>query len=109
MVRYLITLNSVSFGSNLVNFMIATENINNLFDNSFSFFRMGDKKKSELNGFQIMSFNARLFNHYRWIENDSIPFATENFFKKNIPDVLSIQEYHGDYEYLLNNYKNIYF
>ena len=79
-----------------------------LFYNSFSFFRMGDKKKSELNGFQIMSFNARLFNHYKWIENDSIPFATEKFFKKNIPDVLSIQEYHGDYQYLLNNYKNKY-
>jgi hypothetical protein len=53
-----------------------------------------------------MSFNARLFNHYNWIKKDSIPFHINKLFEMEKPDVLSIQEYHEEYQYLLKDYKN---
>jgi len=67
---------------------------------------MGDKDVSNRDGFHIMSFNARLFNHYNWIENNNIPLNTKEFIFNNKPDLLAIQEYHGDYQHLLDGFKN---
>ena len=53
-----------------------------------------------------MSFNARLFNHYKWIKNENIPADIKEFVFKKKPDLLAIQEYHGDYQYLLDSFKN---
>jgi len=82
-----------------------------LYFSSYTFYRITDNFQEKKEGFHVMSFNARLFNHYNWIKKDSIPFKIKKIFKSENPDVLSIQEYHGDYEYLLKNYKNkhIYF
>ena len=56
-----------------------------------------------------MSFNVRLFNHYNWIKSDSIAEKISEFSKVNSPDVLSLQEFHNDYKYLFNHYKNSHF
>ena len=48
----------------------------------------------------MMSYNVRLFNHYKWIDNDYIPVEIEKFIIKKKPDVLAIQEYHDDYKYI---------
>ena len=76
--------------------------------NSYSFYKIGKKFNDKPEGFHVMSFNARLFNHYNWIENDSISQNIEQFLKQEKPDILSIQEYHGDYQHLLKHYKNKY-
>jgi len=67
---------------------------------------MGDPDINNSKGFHIMSFNARLFNHYNWIKNENIPLNTKEFIFNNKPDLLAIQEYHGDYQHLLDGFKN---
>ena len=53
----------------------------------------------------MMSYNVRLFNHYKWIDNDNIPVEIEKFIIKKKPDVLAIQEYHDDYKYIFKKFK----
>jgi len=77
-----------------------------LFYNSFYFYKIGNTDTNNKEGFHIMSFNARLFNHYKWIKNDNIPLNTKEFLSNNKPDLLALQEYHVDYQYLLENFKN---
>jgi len=77
-----------------------------LYYNSFSFYKIGNKSSEKSESFHVMSFNVRLFNHYNWINKDSIPFQINKLFEKEEPDVLSIQEYHEEYQYLLKHYKN---
>ncbi len=78
------------------------------FFSSYDFYKIGEKFNNNPDGFQVMSFNARLFNHYNWIKKDSIPENIERFLSLENPDILSIQEYHEDYQYLLKHYKNKY-
>lgn len=79
-----------------------------LFYNSVSFYKIGERAVQEKEDFHVMSFNSRLFNHYRWIDQDSIPFQIKKFIIDKMPDVLSIQEYHGAYKDFLSAYKNKY-
>lgn len=79
-----------------------------MFYNSVSFFKIGERTVEEKEDFHVMSFNSRLFNHYRWIDQDSIPSQIKKFIINKMPDVLSIQEYHGAYKDLLSGYKNKY-
>ena len=74
--------------------------------NSFFFYKLRDTSIDNREGFHIMSFNARLFNHYKWIKNENIPADIKEFVFKKKPDLLAIQEYHGDYQYLLDSFKN---
>ena len=82
-----------------------------LFYNSVSLYKIGAEAEIKKEGFEVMSFNSRLFNHYNWIDRDSVPYQIKKFFISEMPEVLSIQEYHGDYEQLLSSYRNkhIYF
>ena len=73
--------------------------------NSVSFYNLGNVKNNS-DGLHVMSFNVRLFNHYKWINNDYIPQEIQNFIYKQDPNILAIQEYHYDYEYILKKYKN---
>ena len=75
-----------------------------LFYNSLSVYNINNQSL-EKKGLNFMSFNARLFNHYNWIEDDDLTEKTEGFFKNNMPDLLAIQEYHKDYEYLFKEFK----
>jgi len=68
-----------------------------------------DNNISSENEIHLMSFNVRLFNHYNWIKSDSIAEKISEFSKVNSPDVLSLQEFHNDYKYLFNHYKNSHF
>ena len=76
--------------------------------NSYNFYKNGEKTNNNNESLHVMSFNARLFNHYNWIEKDGIPESIEQFLKNENPDILSIQEYHVDYQNLLKHYKNKY-
>ena len=75
-----------------------------VFYNSLSVYNVNNQSL-ERKGLNFMSFNARLFNHYNWIEDDDLTEKTEDFFKNNMPDLLAIQEYHKNYEYLFKEFK----
>ncbi len=51
--------------------------------------------KSSLNDdIKVMSYNVRMFNHWRWIENDSITKKISNNILEQSPDILLFQEYY---------------
>jgi endonuclease/exonuclease/phosphatase family metal-dependent hydrolase len=43
--------------------------------------------------FTVMSYNVRLFNLFKWIENDDVPQEILSFINDKNPDILCIQEY----------------
>ncbi|MEN8186599.1 MAG: endonuclease/exonuclease/phosphatase family protein [Bacteroidota bacterium] len=49
-----------------------------------------------------MNYNVRLFNRYKWIENEKIPLKISNLIKNNDPDVLCIQEFFPSEEIQIN-------
>lgn len=60
-----------------------------------SLYKFSSSKKVEnSNNFKVMNYNVRLFNIYDWIPEKGIETDISDFIKTEIPDVLSIQEYH---------------
>ncbi|MDB0043539.1 endonuclease/exonuclease/phosphatase family protein, partial [Flavobacteriaceae bacterium] len=53
----------------------------------------------------IMSYNVRLFNHYDWINDNSLRKKTKDFIFENKPDFIAVQEYHDDYKSLMRDFK----
>lgn len=51
---------------------------------------------------KIMSYNVKMFNHYRWNANDSIANKMFDFIKTQDPDILSIQEFYDGENIQLN-------
>lgn len=41
-----------------------------------------------------MSYNVRMFNHWKWIDDENIPNKINSFIKEKSPDVLLFQEYY---------------
>jgi len=80
-----------------------------LFSNNPVFIIKSKKKEESKDSFHLMSYNVRLFNHYKWLKTDSIPENISNYIKINQPDILTLQEYHNDYEKLFNQYPEKYF
>ena len=54
---------------------------------SISFYNLS-KPNPDLSGLHMMSYNVRLFNHYKWIDNDNIPVEIEKFIIKKKPPLL---------------------
>ncbi len=52
----------------------------------------------------IMNYNVRLFNVFKWIDNDNIKQHISDFISEQNPDVLCIQEYRPDDEIILKDY-----
>lgn len=48
---------------------------------------------SKDSGVKIMSYNVRMFNHYKWSEDTTIPTKIESLIRENKPDILTIQEF----------------
>ncbi|GAA4269896.1 endonuclease/exonuclease/phosphatase family protein [Hyunsoonleella aestuarii] len=53
-----------------------------------------EKNIEDENNFKVMNYNVRLFNLYDWIPEDNIETKITSFIKAEVPDILSIQEYH---------------
>ena len=77
-----------------------------LINNNFSSFYNINEPKLDKRGLHLMSYNVRLFNHYKWIENENIPLEIQKFITIQKPDVLAIQEYHDEYKRIFKNFKN---
>ena len=60
--------------------------------------------KPEEFGVHVMSFNPRLFNHYGWIKEVDVEKRIQQFLTNEAPDIIAIQEYHKDYQYLFDSY-----
>lgn len=80
-----------------------------LFANKPVFIINSENKEESKDSFHLMSYNVRLFNHYQWLKTDSIPEKISDYIKINQPDILTLQEYHNDYEELFNHYPEKYF
>ena len=59
-----------------------------------TFYKISGKNNSENNDISVMSYNVRMFNHWKWIDNDSIPNRIFDFIKTKNPDILLFQEYY---------------
>jgi endonuclease/exonuclease/phosphatase family metal-dependent hydrolase len=62
------------------------------FINKFYKFSSIDIPKSE-NDFVVMSYNVRLLNLFKWIDNESVPYRILEFINDKNPDILCVQEY----------------
>lgn len=77
-------------------------------DKPISFFET-DKLVDYREGFQIMSYNVRLFNHYNWIKDGSLKEKIKLFINKKNPEFIAIQEFHDDYKELMSDFKYSHF
>ena len=70
-----------------------------------SLIQFSGKELSNKKGLSIMSYNVRMFNRWKWIDNDSIGKNIINFVKSKDADIVLFQEYYIlekeklDYEY----------
>ena len=57
-------------------------------------YKFSEKKIFLNTDVKIMSYNVRLFNHYKWSEDKKIAEKISTFITNKKPDILSIQEYY---------------
>lgn len=62
------------------------------------FYNLSSKKVIATSDTKIMSFNVRLFNRQKWIDDDKIPQKINTFFKNVNPDILCLQEYKASHK-----------
>ncbi|MFL2591561.1 MAG: endonuclease/exonuclease/phosphatase family protein [Flavobacteriaceae bacterium] len=55
--------------------------------------------------FSVMSYNVRLFNKYRWIDNPNISSEIEKLILEQNPDIICMQEYSSETAPELKKYK----
>lgn len=67
-----------------------------------------DKLPASEEDFVLMSYNVRLFNKYKWIDNDSVLPSIKNIVKEENPDILCFQEFSDIAEGNFNQYKYSY-
>jgi endonuclease/exonuclease/phosphatase family metal-dependent hydrolase len=77
------------------------------FINKFYKFSTEEFPESEKN-FTVMSYNVRLFNLFKWIDRDDVPFQIVNFINDKNPDILCIQEYSSSADIDLKVYPHKY-
>ena len=58
-------------------------------------YKLEETKSSLNNDLKIMSYNVRMFNHWQWIDNETIPNKIKEFITAKDPDILVLQEYHN--------------
>ncbi len=58
--------------------------------------------------FTLISYNVRLFNKYKWLDNDSVLTNIKKFIEEENPDILCIQEFSDLGENQFKNYKYSY-
>ena len=59
------------------------------------------------NEISIISYNVRLFNIYKWIEEDNVNIKIRDFLNEKNPDVICLQEYQNS-EFKIDTYPYVY-
>ena len=57
-------------------------------------YKFSEKKILLNDDIKIMSYNVRMFNHYKWNSDESLAKKTYSFITENQPDILAIQEFY---------------
>jgi endonuclease/exonuclease/phosphatase family metal-dependent hydrolase len=58
-------------------------------------YKFTDNTSSLNNDVKVMSYNVRMFNHWKWIDEDNIPEKINNLILEKSPDILLFQEYYN--------------
>ncbi len=61
---------------------------------SSPFYKFFAHQGSLNNDIKVMSYNVRMFNHYKWNEDETIAQKAFDFISKKDPDILVIQEFY---------------
>ncbi|HMC01814.1 MAG TPA: endonuclease/exonuclease/phosphatase family protein [Flavobacteriaceae bacterium] len=62
------------------------------FGSLYQFSSNGEEKTN--NSISVINYNVRLFNLYKWIEEDNVEKSIVSLIRSESPDVLALQEYH---------------
>jgi endonuclease/exonuclease/phosphatase family metal-dependent hydrolase len=80
------------------------------FPNLSRFYKLSGKKTLLTDDIKVMSYNVRMFNEYKWIDDDSIPSKINHLIDQKAPDILCFQEYAPNNKLSLDyTYKHIVF
>ncbi|WP_299048612.1 endonuclease/exonuclease/phosphatase family protein [uncultured Polaribacter sp.] len=66
------------------------------------FYKITSKNDASNNDLKLMSYNVRMFNHWKWTKEKNIPAKIKKFIAENDPDVIAIQENISIKEYELD-------
>ncbi len=61
---------------------------------SSSFYEFSEKKVLLNDDIKVMSYNVRMFNHYKWNEDTELAQKTFDFISEKSPDILMLQEFY---------------
>lgn len=73
------------------------------FDVITDMFVFGNQSKSGIESIQLMSFNVRHFNVFKWLEQDDIPQKIEDFVLAESPDVITFQDFYENPDFNLES------
>ncbi|NVK51622.1 MAG: endonuclease/exonuclease/phosphatase family protein [Flavobacteriaceae bacterium] len=59
-----------------------------------SFYEFSDKQTPLNTDLKVMSYNVRMFNHYKWNSDKQLAQKTFDFIQKKSPDILALQEFY---------------
>ena len=66
------------------------------------FYKLSNKNTSLNTDLKVMSYNVRMFNHWKWLEEKDIEKKIFSLVKNNDPDVLAVQENMSLDKYVFN-------
>jgi vancomycin resistance protein VanJ len=61
---------------------------------SSSFYQFSEKKTFLNDDIKVMSYNVRMFNHYKWNDDKELAQKTFEFINNSSPDILVLQEFY---------------
>ena len=64
----------------------------------------GNRPKSGIESIQLMSFNVRHFNIFKWLDKENIPQKIEDFILAESPDIIGFQDFYENPDLNLDNY-----
>lgn len=67
-----------------------------------SIYELSKSDTSSKDDLKIMSYNVRTFNHWKWINTDSIPTKIHKFITQKSPDIVLFQEYYTEVNQTFN-------
>jgi vancomycin resistance protein VanJ len=62
---------------------------------STPFYKLTENNSSLNDDVKVMSYNVRMFNHWRWTEDDNISTKIKTFITEQEPDIILFQEYYS--------------
>lgn len=66
------------------------------------FYKLTEENSETNNELKIMSYNVRMFNHWKWNDEKEIDTKIKSLIQSNTPDVVAIQEYMSLPKYAIN-------